>query len=86
MGMIKGSALKDGYSRLKIGMSKDEVISMFGQPNSVKARNGIETLAWWSREFKGMLRGGTIERRVEVEFENGLVCGYDGENIDASVW
>lgn len=86
MGMMKGANLKDSYKQLKIGMPKSQVIAMLGASNSVRARNGIEILTWWSREFKGILRGGTIERRVIIEFENGVVIGYDGENIDASIW
>ena len=84
--MKKGASIKEGYSQLKVGMSKEEVIELFGEPNSIKNRNGVEILAWWSREWKGYLRGGNVERRVEVEFENGLVTGYDGENIDESIW
>ena len=86
MGMMKGAKLKDSYKQLRIGMSKAQAINMLGVPDSVRARNGIEILTWWSREFKGLLRGGSIERRVIVEFENGVVTGYDGENIDASIW
>lgn len=85
MGMFKGSNIKSGYAKLRIGMSRKEVISIFGEPDSVRKRGNEETLSWCSREFKGFLRGGSIERKVIVEFENGVVCGYDGENIDASI-
>lgn len=85
MGIKKGVSLKSGYSSLKIGMGKDEVFEMFGEPNSQKVKGEVEIYGWWSHEFKGMLRGGSIERRVTVEFERGLVVGYDGENIDASI-
>lgn len=86
MGMFKGANFIKAYHNLSIGMARDEVISMFGQPNSRKIRGETEILGWWSREFKGLLRGGSIERRATVEFENGLVTGYDGENIDVSIW
>lgn len=86
MGMLKGAKLKDSYKQLRIGMSKSQVINMLGAPDAVKVRASMEILIWWSREFKGLLRGGSIERRVIVEFENGVVIGYDGENIDASIW
>lgn len=86
MGMMKGANFKKAYSELRIGMPRRDVIKMLGEPNSQKIRNEIEELGWWSREFKGLLRGGSIERRITVEFEKGLVIGYDGENIDASIW
>ena len=86
MGMSKGANIKKGYAALKVGMSRDKVISIFGKPDAVKKQGNVEILSWWSREFKGFLRGGSIERRVTVEFEKGVVTGYDGENINASVW
>ena len=57
MGMIKGAKFKECYKQLGIGMPKSKVIDMLGVPNSVKVRNGLEILTWWSREFKGILRG-----------------------------
>ena len=85
MGIAKASHFKNAYSKLRLGMSKEEVLNMLGDPNSLKVRSGIEIYTWWNREFKGLLRGGTIERRIIVEFDKDIVCGYDGENIDASV-
>lgn len=86
MGMMKASAFRDGYRKLKIGMEKKDVIDMFGMPDSQKVRGNTETFGWWSREFKGLLRGGSIERKIFVEFTDGKVSGFDGENIDASIW
>lgn len=86
MGMMKGNSFKEGYQKLKIGMDKEDVIELFGAPNSQKVKDGVETFGWWSREFKGLLRGGSIERRITVEFTDGKVTGFDGENIDASIW
>ena len=85
-GVSKGSNMKESYENLEIGMTKDEVLSMLGDPDSVKKRGESLVLTWWNREFKGFLRGGTIERRIIVEFENDIVTGYDGENMDASAW
>lgn len=86
MGTMKGYALKQGYQQLRLGMTRDEVFSLFGTPDSQRIHNGVEILGWWSREFKGLLRGGSVERRVTVEFEYGRVVGFDGENVDASIW
>lgn len=86
MGMMKASAFKEGYRKLRIGMEKKDVLSIFGPPDSQKVRENTEILGWWSREFKGLLRGGSIERKITVEFIDGKVSGFDGENIDASIW
>ena len=78
--------MKNGYAQLKIGMTKAEVVSILGEPNSQRVRNGIETYGWFNSEFKGILRGGRLERRITVEFEDGKVIGFDGENVNASAW
>jgi len=83
---IKGSKMKKCYGQLKLGLKKQDVINLLGQPDSQKVRSGIEVLGWYSKEFKGMLRGGFLERTISVEFENDIVIGFDGENINASAW
>lgn len=85
MGMLKGYDLKKGYRKLQIGMPLADVLKLFGQPDSVKVRENIKILGWWSREFQGWARGGSIDRRVTVEIQDDKVVGYDGENIDASI-
>lgn len=85
MGMFKANDLKKGYRQLEIGMSKEDVLKLFGQPDSIKERDGIKIASWWNREFKGWVRGGSIERRVTVEIKDDKVIGYDAENIDASL-
>lgn len=82
--MGKASNLKNGYRLLKIGMSKLEVLSLFGQPDSQKCYEEKEILGWWNREFKGLLRGGAFERRITVELKDDKVIGFDGENVDMS--
>lgn len=43
MGMMKGNSFKEGYQKLKIGMDKEDVIELFGAPNSQKVKEGVET-------------------------------------------
>lgn len=84
--MSKGAVLKDGYARLSLGMSREAVIQLFGRPDSQRIRNGVEILKWEVQEWKGFIRGGRMTRSVVVEFEDGKVVGYDGENIKVSTW
>ena len=86
MGFLKAGKMIDGYNQLREGMTKEKVISLLGEPDGQKKRNGIETLIWRNSEFKGWVRGGTIERTIEVDFEEGKVCGWDGQNMSASRW
>lgn len=84
--MSTGATLKRGYARLYIGMSREEVIGLFGGPDSVRVRGNTEILKWEVQEWKGFLRGGRMTRNVVVEFEDGKVVGYDGENINVTTW
>lgn len=76
----------NGYSRLKVGMSEDEVISLLGTPTGTRALNGIETLTWKHSEFKGWARGGTIVRSITADFENKVLTGFDSDNMDRPKW
>lgn len=62
-------------------MSKYLVIELLGEPDSQRLQGNREIYGWFNSEFKGYLRGGRIERRITVEFENNRVVGYDGENV-----
>lgn len=83
MGLSAGKMIK-AYSQLKIGMNKQEIIDMLGEPTGTRVRNGIETLTWKHSEFKGFLRGGNIVRTIVADFENGKLAGYDSDNMDKS--
>lgn len=86
MRWFQAKKMVNGYSQLRVGMSKKEVISILGQPSGQRVRGGIETLIWSSTEFRGIARGGSMERKMEVDFENGKVTGWDGSNMSASLW
>lgn len=75
-----------GYAKLKVGMTKAEVLALFGDPTGCRVKDGVETLTWKHSEFKGFLRGGTIVRSVVVDIVDDKVTGYDSENIDRSIW
>lgn len=86
MVFFRANKFIDGYSKLEIGMPKEKVLDLLGKPNGQKVKDGEEILVWLNSEFKGALRGGTIERRIEVTFSDNKVTGYDGQNISASAW
>lgn len=83
---LTASKMIKGYKKLNIGMSKDEVLKLFGSPTGSRVSGNIETLTWKHSEFKGFLRGGTIVRTIVVDFQNGVLTGYDSDNMDRSKW
>lgn len=86
MGFFKAGKMIDGYAQLRVGMTKNDVITLLGDPSGQRTRNGVETLIWSNTEFKGWARGGNMERKIEVDFEDGKVTGWDGQNMSASRW
>lgn len=80
----KSSSMIDGYTKLTIGMSKQEVLAILGNPTGVRKHEGIETLTWKHSEHKGFLRGGTMVRTIIADFEEEKLTGYDSDNMDRS--
>ena len=74
--------MKSAYRKLKLGMAKDDVLKILGNPDSQRISNGVEIFGWFDSEWVGIFLGGRIERRIVVEFESDLVVGFDGENIN----
>lgn len=87
MGFFKANKMIDAYSKLEIGMPKERVIELLGSPDGRKVLDeSTEVMKWANTEFKGLLRGGNMERKIEVTFKDGKVSGYDGDNMSASAW
>lgn len=83
---LTASKMIKGYAKLKAGMLKADVIELFGLPTGTRVTGDTETLSWKHSEFKGILRGGTIVRIIIADFKNGILTGYDSENMDRSKW
>ncbi|GHV47053.1 hypothetical protein FACS189499_03790 [Clostridia bacterium] len=84
MSWSKSEKMVRAYKALVLGMPKVDVIGKLGKPDSQRLVNGVETLGWSSSEFRGLLRGGTIERKMYCEFANDILVGFDGSNMSHS--
>ena len=82
----KAGKMQNAYKQLRQGMTKQELLNLLGQPDGQRVRGGIETLKWANSEWKGWARGGTQERKLEIDFENGKVVGWEGDNINMTKW
>ena len=78
--------IKNGHTLLRKGMSKREVLDILGEPTGSSCRRGVDTLIWKHTEWKGMLRGGSVERSVECDFEDNKLVGWETTNADMSRW
>jgi hypothetical protein len=71
-------------SKICVGMSKSEVVSRLGKPDSVSASGSIENIVygkWDDSPVDGRIGGG----RYFVQFDKGLVRGYGAVEVPESV-
>ena len=85
---LKSQNMKSSYHKIKIGMTREEVISMLGEPTS-KGMNedGSEILRWNLNE--GAIQAAwdkDATRSVVVTIKEGKVAAYDGHNIEKRIW
>ena len=85
----EGSKFRDNSRRLQVGMDTNAVAQIMGTPNITKTYpfGGFEWVYEHS-EWKGIFRGGTQTRRLELVFdENGILRSIGkNENVDKSGW
>lgn len=68
------------------GMSKDEVLSIMGQPTT-EERDGNKLILFWEKnQWKGIQNGGTVTRAVKVVFVNNKVISVSNKNLDKSTF
>lgn len=72
------------FSKISVGMTKGEVVSRLGKPDSVSANGSVERAVygkWDDSPVDGKIGGG----RYFVQFDKGLVHGYGAIEIPDSV-
>ena len=68
------------------GMSKDEVLSIMGQPTTEERDGNKLILIWEKNQWKGIQHGGTVTRAVKVIFVNNKVISVSNKNLDKSTF
>ena len=84
-----GNKFRDGSRQIGVGMTEDEVINIMGRPSFTKQhQDGSYEFVYEKSEWKGMLRGGTQTRRMEVVFSSDkkVISVGRNANCDRSGW
>lgn len=68
------------------GMTKDEVLSIMGEPTSKEYDGNKEILIWEKSQWKGIQNGGTVTRGVKVVIVNNKVVSVSNKNLDKSTF
>lgn len=84
-----GNSFRDNSQKLCVGMQERDVVIIMGQPSFVKHhQDGSYEYVYEKSEWKGMFRGGTQTRRMELVFssDNIVISIGKNSNCDRSGW
>ena len=84
-----GNRFRDASRAIQIGMHKLDVINIMGLPSYTKNNmDGSYEYVYEKSEWKGLFRGGTQTRRMEVTFDNKdfVISVGKNDNCDRSGW
>ena len=85
-GSGRAQKMKKGYAELHIGMTEQEVIDILGHPDGVRQDGNKKMFTWRNTEWKGTARGYSMQRSIIVDFVDGKVTGWDGDNMGRTAW
>ena len=78
--------MRKAYHAIYPNMPIVEFVDIAGFPDSCIGTLDEGILTWSDSVWKGILRGGTIYRKVIVFTKNGGVVQFSSENLDVSSW
>ena len=84
-----GNSFRNNSQKVEEGMSKEEVLSLMGDPTFTKKhQDGSYEYVYEKSEWKGYLRGGTKTRRMEIVFsaEDKVISVGRNKNCEMSGW
>ncbi len=87
--ITSGNQFRDSASRICIGMSENELISIMGQPTMEKQhQDGSYEYIYEKSEWKGWFRGGTQTRRMEIVINSDdiIISIAKNDNVGKSGW
>lgn len=75
--------MQKDFSEIKVGMTREELITLLGQPTSSGATDDGKTiLKWEHNEFKGLAAGGNVKRKITVELKDKKVVAFSGDELN----
>lgn len=78
--------MRAAYSIVKLGMDISDFILIAGVPDE-KNDNGVDGYYIWnSSVWKGVFRGGYVNRKVVIYTKNRKIISWNLENLERSSW
>jgi len=83
MGFSKVASLwKEAYENYNIGDDFSKVKELAGEPDSTLNLGDTILYTYESEEWKGMMRGGTIVRKMQFVVKDGKIFSKTSQNLD----
>ena len=76
----------DDAESIKVGMTKEEVLSIMGSPTTTEQDENKTILIWEKSQWKGIQNGGTVTRGIKVVFVENKVISISNKNLDKSTF
>ena len=84
--MAKIQNMRDAYKQIYQNMPIKEFIALAGYPDSINGTLDEGIVVWESGAWKGIIRGGTIYRRIILFTKEGRIVQFTSENLNVSNW
>lgn len=78
--------MRQAFDAIYPNMPIMEFVNIAGYPDSCVGSLDEGILTWMNSVWKGILRGGTIYRKVIVFTKKGEVVQFSSENLNVSSW
>ena len=78
--------MRQAYNAIYPNMPIAEFVNIAGFPDSCVGTLEEGILTWSDSVWKGILRGGTVYRKVIVFTKNGGIVQFSSENLNVSSW
>lgn len=74
------------YQNCQVGGPFSEVVKIAGRPDETLRIGESILYTYVSNEWKGVLRGGCIARKMQFVVKDGIVVSKKGMNLDLEAW
>ncbi len=77
---------KEAFQVCNVGDEFTKVVAIAGKADEVLNLGEVKVYTYISEEFKGILRGGFVIRKMQFVVKDGIIVDKEGYNIDLKAY
>ena len=78
--------MRSAFQSIYPNMPISQFVNVAGFPDSCMGTLDDGVLTWTDSVWKGIFRGGTIQRKVIICTKDGKISQFSSENLNVSNW